>query len=331
VERRGPVPRRDGRGVGALLVGTALLLAVATPLPAAIPEPAAGGHPGRMITAPWGRLFVETEGSGPPLLLLPDGPGLDHAYFHPYLSSLAPDRTLVYLDPRGCGRSDAAPPEGGTLEGMVADVDTVRRALGYERLDLLAHGTGSAVAVLYAVGHPERVGRIVLVGPSLHPESLITSSRLTALMTPEMRAAVDAARRNRYLSEDGRLKERLRIVTPLLFHRLTDRGFHRAFVEPITVAAGTLRGTAEESPDLANPLARLGAPLLILAGRYDPLASVREAEAVRDAVRGARLQVMEESGTFPFVEQPVDFVKAVRAFLSGGESTGGAAGAGGGI
>ena len=298
--------------------------------------PGAGDHPGgRTLALGEGRVYVETEGSGPPLVLLPAGPGLDHAYFHPYLSSLAPYATVVYLDPRGCGRSGSRPAAEYTLEAMADDLEALRRELGFVTLDLLGHGMGQAVATLYADRHPERVGRLIFLGASRRAVSFLDGAGLAQKETPEMRRALERAESDRYLSADGRLRERFRILAPLMFHRLTDRAFHRAFVDQITASAA-VRGAMSDrlaagAADLSAPLGRLKAPLLIIAGRYDPTAPVAEAEALRDAVAGSRLAVLEESGSFPFAEQPVEFLRIVREFLGVGAGRKEGAGAGGGI
>lgn len=317
------------------------LLAALAGAPAAAGGPTAAGeeHPGRALEVAGGLLSVEIEGTGPPLVLLPAGPGLDHAYFHPYLSSLASRATLVYVDPRGCGRSPARRPADYTLAAMVEDLEAVRAALGFERIDLLGHGLGGAVAALYADRHPGRVRSILLVGASPEPRSLLDAPGLLKGMTPEMQAAAGALAGNRYLSPDGRLRERLRIAAPLLFRRLTDRSFQRAFVERLTTSADVRDAVAAalaagaSGTDLRAALGRLRIPVLVAAGRHDPTATVEEAEAVRAAVPGARLAVFEESGAFPFAEQPVDFDRAARAFLSEASGAGekGRAGAGGGI
>ncbi len=321
---------------GALTSLPLLLLAV-------VPGWSGGPHPsGGPIGAGGIRLFVEREGSGPPLILLPAGPGLDHAYFHPYLSSLAPYATVVYLDPRGCGRSESRPAGEYTLDAMAADLEGLRRAMGFERIDLLGHGLGQAVAALYADRYPGRVGRMIFLGGARRAGRFLDSPELVRRMTPEMEAALGTAQADRYLSADGRLRERFRILTPLLFHRLNDRGFHRAFVDQVTLSAGVCdamaAGLADGAgpADLIAPLTRLKVPVLIVAGRHDPTASVAEAEALRDTIPGARLAVLEESGSFPFAEQPVDFLKTVREFLEGAPRPeagprAGSSGAGGGI
>jgi pimeloyl-ACP methyl ester carboxylesterase len=83
------------------------------------------------------------------------------------LGGLSADRALVRLDLRGTGGS-AVPADKATYrcDHQVADVEALRVALGLDRVDLLAHSAGAAIAVLYAARHPARVDRLVLVNPS---------------------------------------------------------------------------------------------------------------------------------------------------------------------
>ncbi|MGH9748969.1 MAG: alpha/beta fold hydrolase [Candidatus Polarisedimenticolia bacterium] len=311
--------------------------AVALLLPAVLLLPPAGvdarehPHPGTVIPADDSGLFLETEGSGPPIVLLPAAPGLDHGYFHPYLTSLAAHATVVYYDPRGCGRSAAGPPGAYGLEPAVADLERARLRLGREQIDLLGHGYGAAVAILYAGRHPERVGRLILIGPTPRASTFLDAAGLRGALTGRMREAIAALEGDRYLSADGRLRERIRILAPLLFHRLTDRSFHGAFVDGMTVSAAPYDAAAAsiEGPDLLPALGRLRQPILIVAGRHDRTASPDDVEAVRRAAPSARLSILEESGSMPFADQPVEFLKTVRAFLE--ETAGRVAGAGGGI
>lgn len=67
---------------------------------------------------------------GVPLLTLHGGPGAGHDYLES-LEALAENRTVVYYDQLGCGRSDRPDdPSLWKMERFVDEVDTVRRALG---------------------------------------------------------------------------------------------------------------------------------------------------------------------------------------------------------
>ena len=76
---------------------------------------------------------------------------------------LSRDHTLIRYDARGNGLSDRDV-EDVSFETFVSDLETVVDAAGLERFALLGISQGCAVSVAYAVRHPERVTRLVLLG-----------------------------------------------------------------------------------------------------------------------------------------------------------------------
>ncbi len=82
------------------------------------------------------RVWYRRVGAGStPLLVLHGGPGSGHDYLEP-LEGLAASREVVFYDQLGCGRSDQPDdPSLWRIERFVREVDTVRAALGLDRID----------------------------------------------------------------------------------------------------------------------------------------------------------------------------------------------------
>ncbi len=78
--------------------------------------------------------------------------------------------------------------------------------------------------------------------------------------------------------------------------------------------ASVQRGMAER-PDSTPTLATIDVPTLILAGDEDVLTPVRDAEAIRAAIRGSRVEVVPQAGHYSVFERPDVAVRAIRAFL----------------
>ncbi len=90
-----------------------------------------------------------------PLLLLHGGPGSGHDYLEP-LAGLAESRTVVLYDQLGCGRSDQ--PDDQSLwhiERFVREVDTVRAAIGLDRVHILGQSWGGWLAIEYMLSAPQ--------------------------------------------------------------------------------------------------------------------------------------------------------------------------------
>lgn len=107
-------------------------------------------------------LFVETIGSGYPLLLMHGGPGADHWTLAPF-RRLADRFTLVFYDHRCNGRSTGAPVESMTWENLTADADALRKSLGFEKWAVLGHSFGGHVALEYALRYPDSLSHLVLL------------------------------------------------------------------------------------------------------------------------------------------------------------------------
>jgi pimeloyl-ACP methyl ester carboxylesterase len=107
-------------------------------------------------------------GQGPPLVKT--GHWMTHLEFdfespiwrHLY-QELSRDNAFYRYDARGNGLSDREVTEV-SFERFVDDLETVVDAAGLDRFDLLGISQGCAVSIAYAVRHPERVSRLVLLG-----------------------------------------------------------------------------------------------------------------------------------------------------------------------
>ncbi|MFN0092742.1 MAG: alpha/beta fold hydrolase [Acidimicrobiales bacterium] len=123
----------------------------------------------RFCTATDGTLVAyATAGDGPPLVKAANWmTHLDYDWESPtwrhWLVGLAQRHTLVRYDERGCGLSDWNV-DRFSFEAWVDDLELVVDAVGLDRFPVLGISQGAAVAIAYAVRHPERVSALVLWG-----------------------------------------------------------------------------------------------------------------------------------------------------------------------
>ena len=114
------------------------------------------------------RLAYAIHGSGPPLVVA--SCWLSHLQYdwqspvwRHFLDQLGALATVVRYDERGFGLSDWTV-DDFSLPARLADLEAVVAASGVERFALLGMSGGSAVAMAYAIAHPERVSRLILYG-----------------------------------------------------------------------------------------------------------------------------------------------------------------------
>lgn len=111
-------------------------------------------------------LHCEEAGEGEPLVLL-HGNGEDGTYFAHQIKHFSQRFRVLALDTRGHGRS----PRGEapfTIRQFTRDLLAFLDARGIERAHLLGFSDGGNIALVFALAHPERVGKLVLNGANLN-------------------------------------------------------------------------------------------------------------------------------------------------------------------
>lgn len=276
-------------------------------------------------------LSVREAGRGAPVIALHGGPGFSD-YLPPDLGPLTSSFRLISYDQRGSGQSTVVTdPALLTAPAFVADLERVRESLGIARLTLLGHSWGAGLAALYAVAHPDRVDRLLLVDPMpprAEPYLTEFSQTLQSRFTETDRAAMAEASARRQKAADNEAPDACRAYYAV---------FIKAYLHSPTAAA-RMRGDLCDAPaaalrnfskintsvmgslgafDLRPQLAAINVPALVIHGASDPIpmASAREWAA---SLANGRLLVIEQSGHFPFVERPETFFPAATAFLKGG-------------
>lgn len=169
-----------------IAVIAALLIVACSSTASVSPRPRSDVAAFQLQTAPGVSLYVETYGDGPSVVIAPGR--LFTA--NEFRTLAAPDRTLVLYDMRNRGASQ--PVEDGGQINIAADVrdlEALRQRLGASRVSLIGYSYLGLMAALYAAEHPDRVDRVVQVGPV---------PRVFADFPPDMRAHVET------LSDEGR-------------------------------------------------------------------------------------------------------------------------------
>jgi proline iminopeptidase len=260
-------------------------------------------------------------GEGQPLICLPGGPGRAGEYLGG-LGGLAGWRQLIEPDTRGTGASADADPDSYRCDRLVADVEALRAHLGLDRFDLLAHSAAANVAVLYAAAHPERIGHLVLLTPSLLAVRVEVSDE-------QQRAALERRSGEPWYADamaavkkaeagDDSVETRSGYV-PFFYGRWDEAAQAHAQVG-ISERSAAVRASffAEGAfrPDATRAaLGALAAPVLIYAGELDFVPTPEVAVDAARLFRHAEVVVQPGAGHSPWVDDPAWFTSMINTFL----------------
>lgn len=116
-----------------------------------------------------GEIWYKKSGSGQglPVILLHGGPGFNSYYLKP-LEALGDERTVVRYDQLGSGKSGTlSDTTKMTIAHFVAELDSLRSHLGYDRVHLIGHSWGTMLGIEYYRAHPEHVASLTLASAAL--------------------------------------------------------------------------------------------------------------------------------------------------------------------
>jgi len=276
------------------------------------------------------RLYYRELGRGQPLLVLHGGPDFDHQYLLPEMDRLSDDFHLMYYDQRGRGKSASnVLPEHVSLDSEMADVEAVRRHLGREAVVLLGHSWGGLLAMEYTIRHPGHVSHLIVMNTApasrndflwLQEERRRTVPEDLALMRALAATAEYAAGDMAIEAEYYRRHFRTTLSDPEHLERLIRRLRSGWTPEGIRRARAIEERLYDETwfasgYDLLPKLERLRVPTLVLHGEAD-LIPVACAVHVAEAIPGARLEVLSESGHFSYFDRPDEVHKEITHFCA---------------
>ena len=256
-------------------------------------------------------------GGGLPLVMLHGGgPGASAwSNFGAALPRFAGSFRTILVDQPGFGTSDK-PPVVGNYYRFAADyVVALLDELGIDRVHLLGNSLGGGTAMRLALSHPDRVGRLVLMGPGglslnlFHADPTEGVQRLMDFAgnpTREaLRAFISTMVVNQDLVTDELVEERYADATaPGAQEAMRELGM--SFWNPETAEDGMLWREAH----------RLRKHTLLTWGREDRVNPIDGAFAALKLIPKASLHVFPNCGHWAQIEAADEFAEVATAFLS---------------
>lgn len=246
----------------------------------------------------YARRGADAAGAVPVLFLHGFGGDLDNWLFN--LDAVAAAAPVIALDLPGHGQSGIALPGAGTLADFAAFALHALDALGIERVHVVGHSMGAAIAATMALAAPARVASLVLVAPAglgAEINAAYLSGFIAAATRRELKPVVEL------LFADPSLVSRQMLDDLLRYKRLDGVA---ALLTRLVEAIFPAGRQAEQ------PVARLAPalPLTILWGRED---RVIPAAQVSAAPAGADVRVLDSAGHMPMMEQASEVNAAILA------------------
>jgi sigma-B regulation protein RsbQ len=221
------------------------------------------------------------------------------------------DHRVVLFDHVGAGGSELPaydPERYGTLAGYAEDVLEICRAFELFDAVFVGHSVSAMIGALAAARAPDRIGRLVMVGPS--PRYIDDDGYTGGFSRADIEELLESLETN-FLGWSTQMAPVImgNSARPELGAELTE-SFCRTDPE---IAARFARVTF--TSDNRADLAAVGVPTLVLQCSDDVIAPRAVGEYVHDAIAGSTFVQLAATGHCPNLSAPEETIAAIRAFV----------------
>lgn len=254
------------------------------------------------------QIHYEREGAGLPLVFLHAGIA-DSRMWGPQVKAFAKHFDVIRPDQRGFGETPLVPVRWSPVHDLLTLVDQLQ----LKPVDLVGCSMGGALAIDFALEYPERISRLVLVGPAIGGANFGERHRE---VFAEVRAADEAHDLDRLneaemrLFLDGPSRPSGYVPEPLrsLFLDMNGRTLNNDYASA---------PTDDLDPPAAERLGEITAPTLVVVGDEDIAPVFDAVEMLMEKLPHARKAVIHDAAHLPNLEHPDEFNRIVLEFLLG--------------
>lgn len=270
------------------------------------------------------------HGQGPYVVFGSVGWGMPCSYLWRAMDpQLESKYTAIYFEPRGNGQS-SKPADDLTMTSkvMAEDFEHLRKHLGWEKFPVLAgHSNGACIALRYAETYPSRVDKLILIDAEIHDcpnnsfQEWIAKRKEHPVYGPALGALLSAFQSPPQTDEEFAVV--LDMVLPYYFADTEKTNILKELITSDSVRPSVWaflrqgkfdQETGNRLPHVTDAH-HVTAKTLILWGEEDALCSLVAARALAEALPNARLEVLSNTGHFPWIEQPQEFYEKFNHFL----------------
>jgi pimeloyl-ACP methyl ester carboxylesterase len=264
------------------------------------------------------RVSYRTAGSGPVVLLVHGIAGTSEQWAN-VAPVLAEEYTVVAPDLLGHGQS-AKPVGDYSLGAYAVSLRDLLVVLDHRRATIVGHSLGGGIAMQFAYEYPVFAERLVVMssgglGREVHP-------LLRAATLPGAELVLPLLAHERVLGVGGAVGQVLARLGLRAGPDIAEMARGYASLGDAEARAAflhTVRAVIDHTGQRVSAADRLYLtsllPTLIVWGRRDPLIPASHGEIAHGQMPGSRLEIFEEAGHFPHLDEPIRFAAILREFL----------------
>ncbi|MDI1255269.1 MAG: alpha/beta hydrolase [Flavobacterium sp.] len=274
-----------------------------------------------------GYLYYHVYGkSGAPIVILSGGPGANCMQEETVAIELSSKFKCYLLEQRGTGLSQPKVLDSTTITVKNAedDITLLLDHLHFKEVTLFGHSWGGMLGLSYAVHHPNRIKKLLLLGTG----EIKSDEKVFKVIDDLMATRMDSLTHIKIAVAKEKIENNTATDAEKIFFKKTTLSYYfndKSRADSIYKKFSTFKKADPKMSvlmwndfertkfDLTIPLKSFNKPMYILCGREDFFAFL--SYELKIAKPSAHLHWIEESGHFPMFENPKEFYKLLYEIL----------------
>ena len=248
------------------------------------------------------RLYYETTGSGPHVVLLHGG-NLDSRMWDDQVPFLAKSFTVTRYDIRPYGRSAVTEKGFSSVDDLAALMDF----LEIKRASLVGLSLGGRIAIDFALTHPDRVDKLVVMGPGLTGFPFNQKDEAVQAMIARAKKGDAEGAMDLWLQHP--------MMAPAMARPALAARIRPIAMDNARIWTNLAVGERVPNPPAIKRLTEIRAPTLVIVGERDVPDIQQIVKLLAASVRGARTEVVPGAAHMPNMEDPALVNRLLGEFL----------------
>lgn len=259
-----------------------------------------------------GKLFYRVNGKGIPIILIHGGPGGSHDYFIPFAKELCSyGFRVIMFDQRGNGYSKNFHIDDISVENFVSDIESIRKDLELDSLNIFAHSYGNVIASRYCKLYSDRVLNMFMCG--INPTTFLEVQVVRRKILSELE--FDGISIGQ-MGQDIAFKYYVNESIKSQFHNSECRDDYMIRSKKFNInKKQMILVNRKLHLTMMEDIAKIEAnyKVIVLRGKYD---LIPESASIGYGVDNSKLIIFNESGHYPFIEEPSEVIEVIRSECS---------------
>ena len=267
-------------------------------------------------------LWYLVRGKGPILIVYPSsaGWGGDCSVYVEYLSPWEENRTVIYMEPRGLGKSERLDSMSDyTMDKYVEELEHFRKKLNIDKFDLYGHCHAGMISMKYALKYGQHLNNLIVM--STWPKRSGNWNEWVAKRDgykDVMRRYSEIEKEN--LKEQEKLKETWKNTFRVSFYDYNKHkdDFEKIMDETIFSVLPEQQFKTVNHPkyNIVDSISKIDTKTLIIYGDDDFPMAIQGSKVIDDKLSNSKLVKIKNCSHWAFIEQPNQFFTETITFLN---------------